>query len=623
MAGIYRKFIRNVLFAALVVAALAPMFSCVSTPVPEPFTFVQICDTQLGFGGYDEDVAAFEQAVRQINALAPDFVIICGDLVNQPDERSWNDFVRINAGFKMPCHLVAGNHDVGNEPTPETLAAYRERFGAEQYSFKHRGSTFVVVNTCLWKFPVDGETQRQDAWLRKTLAEAKAPVFIAGHHPLFIEQPDEDEAYYNLEPGVRAELLDLYADSGVVAVLGGHTHTRLIHEHCGMALVNGETTSRNFDERARGFRLWSVGTADGAARHTFVPLTHVPVRKGPYLLYSGTNTEMTVLWQLEGTQECELTWGIDEGCSMGSISSLESGDDHQHRQTIPGLTPGELYHYKILIGERVLEGSFRAAPAGDVPDVSFLAYGDTRSDVVAHNAVCAAIVEAYQSDPNLQTFILHAGDWINNGDLEGDWDNQYFARVSTAALEMQAHVPVQGCMGNHEQSGVLFQKYWPYPFRDGRYWSFDYGPAHIVVLDQYDPAGTNSVQLAWLEDDLALTTKPWRIVLFHEPGWGAGPHGPNKVVQEQMQPLFEKYDVAFVITGHNHNYARCEVNGVQHVTVGGGGAPLYEPDRTAPHLVTAEMASHFCTVRIVGDTLTLEAYRLDGSLMDSFTLRLP
>ncbi len=255
MQGIHYKFIRNVLFAALSIAALAPMLSCVNTPTPEPFTFVQVCDTQLGFGGYAEDVAAFEQAVRQINALAPDFVVICGDLVNQPDERSLNDFIRIKGGLKMPCHLVAGNHDVGNEPTPETLSAYRKRFGPDQYSFEHRGSTFVVANTCLWKFPVDGETQRQDAWLRKTLGAANGSVFIMGHHPLFIEQPDEAEAYYNLEPGVRAELINLYANNGVVAVLGGHTHTLLTNEHRGMAMVNGETTSRNFDKRSRGFRL--------------------------------------------------------------------------------------------------------------------------------------------------------------------------------------------------------------------------------------------------------------------------------------------------------------------------------------------------------------------------------
>jgi len=33
----------------------------------EHFRFVQMCDTQLGMGGYEHDVKMFEQAVKQIN----------------------------------------------------------------------------------------------------------------------------------------------------------------------------------------------------------------------------------------------------------------------------------------------------------------------------------------------------------------------------------------------------------------------------------------------------------------------------------------------------------------------------------------------------------------------------
>jgi hypothetical protein len=33
-------------------------------------------------------------------------------------------------------YSVAGNHDVGNEPTVEALAAYRQQFGPDYYSFR-------------------------------------------------------------------------------------------------------------------------------------------------------------------------------------------------------------------------------------------------------------------------------------------------------------------------------------------------------------------------------------------------------------------------------------------------------------------------------------------------------
>ena len=40
-------------------------------PPHQAFRFVQICDTQLGFGamGYDADLRSFRQAVRQVNAI--------------------------------------------------------------------------------------------------------------------------------------------------------------------------------------------------------------------------------------------------------------------------------------------------------------------------------------------------------------------------------------------------------------------------------------------------------------------------------------------------------------------------------------------------------------------------
>lgn len=40
---------------------------------------------------------------------------------------------------------------------------------------------------------------------------------------------------------------------------------------CDTQLVNGETTSKNFDERPLGFRLWHIGEV-GPFQHHLVPL---------------------------------------------------------------------------------------------------------------------------------------------------------------------------------------------------------------------------------------------------------------------------------------------------------------------------------------------------------------
>lgn len=240
----------------------------------KPFSFVQMCDTQLGMGGYEHDVMTFTLAVKQINAMKPDFVVICGDLVQGPDDKSFADFNAIKAGFKLPCHCAPGNHDVRNQPTAESLRRYREKIGRDYFAFEHKGYTFVVANTQLWKAPLAGESEKHDAWFRKTLETARSknsPVVVVVHYPLFVKSPDEKEIYYNLPLAKRKELLDLCEKNGVVAFLAGHTHKLIVKDYKGIQMVNGETTSRNFDKRPMGFRLWKADGKEGLS-HRFVAL---------------------------------------------------------------------------------------------------------------------------------------------------------------------------------------------------------------------------------------------------------------------------------------------------------------------------------------------------------------
>jgi len=266
--------------AGLGMAAIARPSSG-STPGPlaqnQPFTFVQVCDTQLGFGGYEHDMATFKQTVDQINELKPDFVVICGDLVETPDAKSFADFNKIKAGFTMPCYCAMGNHDAGKKPSVASLEYFRKVVGQDYYAFEHKGCTFVSVNTQLWKIPIKGETEKLDAWLKTTLEAAvtkQTRIVVFGHHPLFIKKPDEKEQYVNLPCAKRAELLELFAARGVVAVLGGHLHRMLVNEYKGIQLVNAEATSKSLDRRPLGFRLWHIGDSR-PFRHDFFPLAGV------------------------------------------------------------------------------------------------------------------------------------------------------------------------------------------------------------------------------------------------------------------------------------------------------------------------------------------------------------
>jgi len=371
---------------------------------------------------------------------------------------------------------------------------------------------------------------------------------------------------------------------------------------------------------------WSDGCIDmvsaSADAAMLTPGSHSVMRKGPYLIYPGDNTEMKVLWQLDTTQTATLEWGPDTSCSEGSVTTTEYGDDHQHAYTITGLTPGAHYYYRVVVGGKTATGSFYAAPETTATDLKFLVYGDSRSDPEGHNAVAGGMVSTYTEDAGFQSFVLHVGDLVANGDAESEWDYDFFTPFRPYVRRLQAEVPIQACMGNHEDHpDTLFPKYLPYPFVADRYWSFDYGPAHVVVVDQYVDYTAGSAQLEWMENDLASTTRPWKFILLHEPGWSAGSvHANNTAVQEYIQPLAVQYGVAVVFSGDNHYYARAVVDGVHHVTTGGGGAGLYTPREDQPYIVAKSKAHHYCKVEISGGSLTFTAVLPDGTAIDTFTI---
>jgi predicted phosphodiesterase len=247
------------------------MVSC-KKEVQLPFTFVQLCDTQLGMGGYEHDKRTFDQASVQINELNPDFVVICGDLVHHATDSSFADFNAIKAKIKTPVYCAPGNHDVKNKPTKASLEYYRQQIGEDYFGFDHKGFSFLITNSQLWKENVGEESVNHNTWFTSTLKEKGMDneVVAIGHYPLFVNEPNEKDAYFNLPIEKRQELLELFKENNVKAYLSGHTHKLVVNQIDGIQLVSGETTSKNFDKRPMGFRLWNV--SKDTLIHRYIPL---------------------------------------------------------------------------------------------------------------------------------------------------------------------------------------------------------------------------------------------------------------------------------------------------------------------------------------------------------------
>jgi len=347
------------------------------------------------------------------------------------------------------------------------------------------------------------------------------------------------------------------------------------------------------------------------------------IKKGPWLMYDGNNsTKMTVLWQTDATQSCSIEWGTST--SYGSSANITENNttDHIHKYAISNLATGTKYYYRVNIGGTYYTGNFRSAPAGTEQNVKLFAYADTRSYPANHAKVLGKMIETYTADPQFQTLALFAGDYIYS-DTETYWSNEWFPRTQANILKFQSEVPVMPCRGNHEGTGTVFLKYYPYPYVSGFYYSYDYGPAHIAVVDQNPNANPaiSTTQKTWLSNDLAGTTKLWKIVIFHSPGWSAdGGHENDTQIQTEIQPILVQNGVNLVFCGDNHYYARAVVDGVHHITTGGGGAPLYTSKSGYPYIVVTEDNYEFCKVDIQGNNLYYSAMDYLGNTIDSFTL---
>jgi hypothetical protein len=249
--------------------------------------FIQGSDPQFGMYAKDQnfvqETANFEFFIANVNRLQPMFAVICGDLINKTgDSAQIAEYHRI-AGKLNPAiklYSVAGNHDVGNEPTPERLAAYRKNFGMDWYSFQETGIYGIVLNSSVIAFPakVQSEAAKQEQWLREELEKAKLSgrtIVIFQHIPWFLSNPDEPDQYFNITMPIRAKYLKLFAESGVRYIFAGHYHRNA--EGTGaanLAMITTGPIGMPIGPDSSGFRI--VTLKGGELQQQYYGLGNIP-----------------------------------------------------------------------------------------------------------------------------------------------------------------------------------------------------------------------------------------------------------------------------------------------------------------------------------------------------------
>lgn len=252
----------------------------------QPDFFIQMSDPQFGMytsnRDFVQETANFEFAVATANRLRPAFVVITGDLVNKPgDPAQIAEYKRIAARLdrSIPLYNVPGNHDVGNEPTPQSLATYREQMGRDYYAFRSGNMAGFVLNSGLQKAPgkVADEAAKQEQWLRSELAKAKTDgvkhLIVFQHHPMFLKDPAEKEEYFNLPVETRKRLLAILHEYGVQWVFTGHHHKNGEASDGNLHMIITGPVGKPLGDKS-GIRI--VKVKESGIEHRFYDLADLP-----------------------------------------------------------------------------------------------------------------------------------------------------------------------------------------------------------------------------------------------------------------------------------------------------------------------------------------------------------
>ena len=307
-------------------------------------------------------------------------------------------------------------------------------------------------------------------------------------------------------------------------------------------------------------------------------------------------------------------------------------------------------HYCVKSGERIIrQASFRTRPTPD-KSARLVLVGDMATGKAAQKAI------AWQIQKEKPEALIALGDIVYPTGRVLQYMNYFWNTYNdvnepslATGAPLMASVPFYPILGNHDigarfpsTQDALGAFYFFYPPTQGPgegswstplgtdtaaaakfktinkhsyasmdAYSFDYGSAHFLILNNTTASNRDSPELIqWAESDLTKTKQPWKFVCYHVPAFHSSRQHYSEQQARSWNPMFEACGVDIVFAGHVHNYQRSHPllfkpegkrntkgrvdgtftidksfdgdkntspKGVIHVVAGGGGASLYPP----------------------------------------------
>lgn len=357
--------------------------------------------------------------------------------------------------------------------------------------------------------------------------------------------------------------------------------------------------------------------------------------------------------------------------NLGLITNYTTQEKNRHTAVVSGLEPGKTYYYRL--GSKA--GGwwsdvvpFETDAAGD-NSFSFLYVNDSQGMVESDYETYLNTLEQADATFPGASFMLHSGDFVDDGSNEDYWNWVLDSNVSASLATTPA-------AGNHEDRSSVedvtvdnalmshfnFQNLPDQDTSTGVYYSFVYENATFIVLNTNDLTEDETLsaqQYNWAYETAQNADTQWKIILMHKSPYSNGPHGEDSdviAIREQMDQLCATCDIDLVLSGHDHVYNRTpylaygteqsvqtqtvshgghnyqmaqQPSGTLFLIAGTAGVKNYRQESidTVPSAVEAGLDQDspvYTGIEVSGDRLYYRAYRVTdqgtSELIDSFAI---
>ena len=392
---------------------------------------------------------------------------------------------------------------------------------------------------------------------------------------------------------------------------------------------NGLTASTSYTYTVR--TVDSAGNRSSPSKDKIVTTFasgQVMIARGPYVQWVTSSSARISWWTNLPTQSVVSCQTCPQATSVDPILT------RQHVMLLGGLTGGTGYAYTVGDGTPSVAGTFvTAAPIGTT--FSFAAIGDYGGGSPGETENATAIAADGTS------FIQTVGDNIYPESADPDFSTTYsdydgrFFKQFGPALAKKVFWSSNSNKEYYGQGAWFGHMSLP---NNERWYSYDWGDAHVLVLDNEQPYDPGTPQYTFAQADLAAHQSAlWRIVVAGRPAYSSTSANSSSVpVRTILVQLFEAQHVSVVISGNSHNFERTfpllsngdpnnpvvDPSGVTYIVTGNGGNGFNKFSGTAPYWSAFRQSNYYGYLQAtVGPTsLVLREVSSTGTVLDTVAL---